>query len=66
MPFATEHSKKQDFEPMRGIRGETVYSNSAGWETSRNKRKIETDRVLFHQIEQKGIQERHLMLETIE
>lgn len=43
MPFATEHSKKQDFEPMRGIRGETVYSNSAGWETSRNKRKIETD-----------------------
>lgn len=43
MPFATEHSKKQDFEPMHGIRRETVYPNSAGWGTSRNKRKIETD-----------------------
>lgn len=24
MPFATEHSKKQDFEPMCGTRGETA------------------------------------------
>lgn len=65
MPFATGHSEKQDFEPMCGTRGETVYFNNAGWGTCRNKRKMETQ-ILFHQVEQKKIQESHLTLETIE
>lgn len=51
---------------MHGIRRETVYSNSAGWGTSRYKRKIETHKFCFTNYNKKEIQERHLMLETIE
>lgn len=65
MPFATGHSKKQDFEPMRGTRGETARTLQVG-ELLKTKETLKQTRILFRQIEQKGIQGRPLMLETIE